>query len=111
METSTFGPITDWNEVIKKEVKGLSDADFGEVQEVNENYVLTQRGTISKEKFYLPKSIPHGFNGRIFLISQRKKQKRDLLLTNPHYPHQKEKKSQGFKDKTLKVQFLSLKKG
>jgi len=68
METSTFGPVTDWNEVIKKEAKGLNDADLGEVQEVNENYILTQRGTLSKEKFYLPKSIPHGYNGRILLL-------------------------------------------
>jgi stress response protein YsnF len=68
METSTFGPVTDWNEVIKKEAKGLNDADLGEVQEVNENYILTQRGTLSKEKFYLPKSIPHGYNGRILLF-------------------------------------------
>jgi uncharacterized protein (TIGR02271 family) len=68
METSTFGPVTDWNEVIKKEAKGLNDADLGEVQEVNENYIITQRGTISKEKFYLPKSIPHGYNGRILLL-------------------------------------------
>ena len=68
METSTFGPVTDWNEVIKKEVKGLNDADFGEVQDVNENYVITQRGTLNKEKFYLPKSILHGYNGRILLF-------------------------------------------
>ena len=68
METSTFGPVTDWNEVIKKEAKGLNDADLGEVQEVNENYIITQRGTLSKEKFYLPKSIPHGYNGRILLL-------------------------------------------
>jgi uncharacterized protein (TIGR02271 family) len=68
METSTFGPVTDWNEVIKKEAKGLNDADLGKVQEVNENYIITQRGTISKEKFYLPKSIPHGYNGRILLL-------------------------------------------
>jgi stress response protein YsnF len=68
MESSTFGPVTDWNEVIKKEARGLNDADLGEVQEVNDNYVLTQRGTISKEKFYLPKSIPHGYNGRILLF-------------------------------------------
>ena len=68
MESSTFGPVTDWNEVIKKEARGLNDADLGEVQEVNDNYVLTQRGTISKEKFYLPKSIPHGFNGHILLF-------------------------------------------
>jgi uncharacterized protein (TIGR02271 family) len=68
METSTFGPVTDWNEVIKKEARGLNDADLGEVQEVDENYVLTQRGTIIKEKFYLPKSIPHGYDGRILLF-------------------------------------------
>ena len=68
METNTFGPVTDWNEVIKKEAKGLNDADLGEVQEVNENYIITQRGTLSKEKFYLPKSIPHGYNGRILLL-------------------------------------------
>ena len=68
MESSTFGPVIDWNEVIKKEARGLNDADLGEVQEVNDNYVLTQRGTISKEKFYLPKSIPHGYNGHILLF-------------------------------------------
>jgi stress response protein YsnF len=81
METSTFGPITDWNEVIKKEVKGLNDADFGEVQEVNENYVLTQRGTLNKEKFYLPKSIPHGYNGRILLfdITEEEAKKRFVI--------------------------------
>jgi len=81
METSTFGPITDWNEVIKKEVKGLNDADFGEVQEVNENYVLTQRGTLNKEKFYLPRSIPHGYNGRILLfdITEEEAKKRFVI--------------------------------
>ena len=81
METSTFGPVTDWNEVIKKEVKGLNDADFGEVQEVNENYVLTQRGTLNKEKFYLPRSIPHGYNGRILLfdITEEEAKKRFII--------------------------------
>src|SRR6476646_3638562 len=81
METSTFGPITDWNEVIKKEVKGLNDADFGEVQEVNENYVLTQRGTLNKEKFYLPRSISHGYNGRILLfdITEEEAKKRFVI--------------------------------
>src|SRR6185312_15866077 len=81
METSTFGPVTDWNEVIKKEVKGLNDADFGEVQDVNENYVLTQRGTLNKEKFSLPKSIPHGYNGRILLfdITEEEAKKRFVI--------------------------------
>jgi hypothetical protein len=30
MERSTFGHVTDWNEVIKKEARGQNDADLGE---------------------------------------------------------------------------------
>jgi len=82
METSTFGPVTDWNEVIKKEARGLNNADLGEVQEVNENYVLTQRGTISKEKFCIPKSIPHGYNGRILLFEITEEEAKEKFIAN-----------------------------
>jgi hypothetical protein len=71
MESSTYGRVTDWNDVIKKEARGLNNVDLGEVQEVNEITVITERGNISKEKFYLPKSIPHGYNGRILLFDIR----------------------------------------
>jgi hypothetical protein len=57
MESSTFGHVSDWNEVIKKEARGRNNADLGEVQEVNENLVITEKDTLNKEKFYLPKSI------------------------------------------------------
>lgn len=53
-----------WNEVIKKEAMGGDDmADLGEVQEVGRHYILTQRGTINKEKFYLPKYLVIGYDG------------------------------------------------
>jgi uncharacterized protein (TIGR02271 family) len=68
MESSTFGHVTDWNEVIKKEARGQNDADLGEVLEVKDDIVVTERGTLNKEKFYLPKSIPHGFNGHTLLF-------------------------------------------
>jgi uncharacterized protein (TIGR02271 family) len=68
MESSTFGHVTDWNEVIKKEARGRNDADLGEVLEVKDDIVVTERGTLNKEKFYLPKSIPHGFNGHTLLF-------------------------------------------
>jgi stress response protein YsnF len=83
MEASTFGPVTDWNEVIKKEARGLNDADLGEVQEVDDNYVLTQRGTISREKFYLPKSIPHGFNGRVLLFDITEEEAKEKFIKKP----------------------------
>jgi uncharacterized protein (TIGR02271 family) len=68
MESSTFGHVTDWNEVIKKETRGRNDADLGEVMEVKDDIVVTEKGTLNKEKFYLPKSIPHGFNGHTLLF-------------------------------------------
>ena len=39
----------DWNNVIKKEARGNEDDDLGEVQEVGETYVLTQKGFANKE--------------------------------------------------------------
>jgi stress response protein YsnF len=86
MESSTYGRVTDWNEVIKKEARGLNDADLGEVQEVNETIVITERGSISKEKFYLPKSIPHGYNGRILLFDITEEEAREKFMTEPTEP-------------------------
>jgi uncharacterized protein (TIGR02271 family) len=83
MESSTYGRVTDWNEVIKKEARGLNDADLGKVQEVNEIMVVTERGSISKEKFYLPKSIPHGYNGRILLFDITEEEAREKFMTEP----------------------------
>ena len=78
MESSTFGHVTDWNDVMKKETKGRNDADLGEVIEVKDDIVVTERGTLNKEKFYLPKSIPHGFNGHtlLFDITEEEAKKR-----------------------------------
>ncbi len=46
----------DWEKVIKKEARGLDDYDLGEVQEVNEDIVITKKGVVDKDKFYLPRS-------------------------------------------------------
>lgn len=53
----------DWDKVIKKEARGLEDYDLGEVQEVNEQFVVTKKGVVDKDKFYLPKSKALRFDG------------------------------------------------
>lgn len=83
MESSTYGRVTDWNEVMKKEARGLNNADFGEVQEVNESIIVTERGSINKEKFYLPKSITHGYNGRILLFDITEEEAKQKFMTEP----------------------------
>ncbi|MGA8914336.1 MAG: YsnF/AvaK domain-containing protein [Nitrososphaeraceae archaeon] len=83
MESSTYSRVTDWNDVIKKEVRGLNDADLGEVQEVNETIVVTEKGSINKEKFYLPKSITHGYNGRTLLFDITEEEAKGKFMTEP----------------------------
>jgi hypothetical protein len=64
--------IIPWNEVIKKEARGINDEDFGEVQEIQGNYVLIQRGIINTEIFYIPKDQAESYDGNIlnFRISE-----------------------------------------
>ncbi len=55
----------DWNDVIKKEARGINDEDLGEVQLVEDNHVLVQRGIINKEKFYIPKDQAESYDGDV----------------------------------------------
>lgn len=50
-------------DVLKKEAKGLGNADLGEVQEVSPEYIITQKGTLVVDKFYIPKSLVERFDG------------------------------------------------
>ena len=53
----------DWNEVVKKEARGIEDADFGEVQLTIGDTVLTEKGITDKKRFYLPKNLVDKFDG------------------------------------------------
>jgi uncharacterized protein (TIGR02271 family) len=68
MENGTFGPILNWNEIIKKEARSLDDANLGKVQEINETSFIIEKGTKNREKFYIPRSIPHAYNGSVILL-------------------------------------------
>jgi hypothetical protein len=46
----------EWEKVIKKEARGLDDYDLGEVQEVNDDIIITKKGVVDKDKFFLPRS-------------------------------------------------------
>jgi uncharacterized protein (TIGR02271 family) len=60
-----MSPNIDWNDVIKKEAKGLKDIDLGEVHEVTNDYVLVQKGLIHKEKFYIPQDQVESYDGHV----------------------------------------------
>ena len=62
----------DWNDVIKKEAKGINDFDLGEVQEVSNGLILTQRGIGNKEIFSIPQYKAESYDGKTltFAISE-----------------------------------------
>jgi stress response protein YsnF len=64
-------------------VRGLDDADLGEVQEVNQTIIVTEKGSLSKERLYLPKSIQHGYNGRILLFDIMEEEAKNKFMTEP----------------------------
>jgi len=52
-----------WDEIVKKEARGLNDYDLGEVHEVTATEVVTKKGLVDKDKFYLPKSLVRQYDG------------------------------------------------
>ena len=59
----------DWNDVIKKEARGLNDADLGEVQGVSNGFVFTQRGLVNVEMFRIPQDKAESYDGSILRIN------------------------------------------
>ena len=55
--------ITNWDDVMKKEARGIDDYDLGEVHDLDEDTVVTKRGIVDKDKFYLPKNRAVRFDG------------------------------------------------
>ena len=52
-----------WDEVIDKKARRIDVYDLGEVQEVEGNVVVTQKGIFDNDKFYLTKRLVDRFDG------------------------------------------------
>src|SRR5215208_6163220 len=69
LEGSSSSGNIDWDDVIKKEARGINDEDLGEVQEVTQDFVLVQKGLINKEKLYIPRDLAISYNGTILIFN------------------------------------------
>lgn len=81
--SSSSEKYIDWTDVIKKEAQGTGGADLGEVQEVGQNYVMTQRGIINKEKFYIPKYLVEGYDGSTLWFNVTEDQMKGFMRDSP----------------------------
>ena len=51
------------DEMIKKEARGINDYDLGEVQAMEDEKLVTKKGVLDKDKFYLPKNLVEAYDG------------------------------------------------
>ena len=67
----------DWNDVIKKEARGINNEDFGEVQDIQGQYLVVQKGILNKAKFYIPKDLAKSYDGTVlkFKFSEKESSK------------------------------------
>ena len=69
-----------WNEIIKKEARGIDDADFGEIQSVDPEYVITQKGIIDKENFSFPTNLVQEYDGNRVLFKVTEEEARNSYM-------------------------------
>ena len=63
-----------WETLSNKEAKGLDGSDLGEIKQVAPEYIYTEKGTIKKDKFFIPKRFADRFDGKTLWFSVTKPQ-------------------------------------
>ena len=58
------GPTTLWKTLKDKNVRTNDGKNLGEIKEVSENYLHIEKGTVRKEKLWIPKYIADAFDGK-----------------------------------------------
>lgn len=83
----------EWSETVGKEARGRNDnGNFGQVQYIGRNYIVTQRGHTEEDRFYIPKYIASGFDGHTlwFEITEKqidrfRREQLEMLLNVPEH--------------------------
>src|SRR5215212_5369463 len=69
-----------WNNIVGQEARSIDNADLGKVQGLFEPFLVTERGTINKEKFYIPKSLIKRYTDEILIFDITEQQAKDYCM-------------------------------
>jgi hypothetical protein len=63
------GPTVLWNMLKGKEVKTNDGEDVGDIKEISQNFIRIEKGTIKKDKYWIPKYLADAYDGkRLWLL-------------------------------------------
>ena len=68
---------TAWNDLLRKKASGIDDCDLGEIQDVQAEFIVTEKGIINKKRYCIPKNLIAGFDGhRLYFRIMKAESKR-----------------------------------
>ncbi|AIF83734.1 hypothetical protein NTE_01673 [Candidatus Nitrososphaera evergladensis SR1] len=74
----------EWNELKGKEARGVDKSvDLGEIQGVGRTYVVTKKGVVDKDKFYIPKALAERYDGKEVWFNVSEGMKSEFRRDNP----------------------------
>lgn len=63
----------DWTQTIRNKVRGIANFDLGEVQEIEQDHIITRKGLVDIDEFYLPKDLLERYDGRCLWFNIEKR--------------------------------------
>lgn len=102
----------DWSDLAasQKEARGIDDYNLGQVQVIGTNYVLTQKGTINRQRFYIPKYLVEGYDRDVvrFKVTKEDAENKFARDSPPSADeYSKYKSSEGPKDIETRIPVLA----
>ena len=98
-DSNKAGPTTLWRTLKGKNVRTNDGKDLGEIKEVSENYLHVEKGTVRKEKFWIPKYVADAFDGKTLwlLIGEEELRGKYQYGTEPPLGDEYSKEFESFK--------------
>jgi hypothetical protein len=69
-----------WNDVINQDTRSIDDVDLGKVKGLFEPFIVTERGTINKEKFYIPKSLIEKYDAGVLYFGITEQEAKNIYM-------------------------------
>jgi hypothetical protein len=66
-----------WNDIINQDTRSIDDADLGKVKGLYEPLIVIEKGTINKEKLYIPKSLIEKYSDDVLYLSITEQEAKD----------------------------------
>jgi hypothetical protein len=66
-----------WNDIIDQDTRSIDDADLGKVKGLYEPFIVIEKGTINKEKLYIPKSLIEKHSANVLYLSITEQEAKD----------------------------------